>query len=156
MINKQKIELLVGKAVSDLLPERGICISSIKIGTSNQITILIDNFEGISFSDCITISKSVEADLDREKEDFELTVSSAGISSPFTIPLQYQKNIGKEIEIYTVDNKKIRVILFNVEEEYIEIELKEKVKIDGKKKKQEKISKQKIMFDNIKTAKLVF
>ena len=60
----------------------------VKVNNSNKINVLIDSFDGISISDCINVSKGVENSLDREDEDFEIEVSSAGLDAPFQVPEQ--------------------------------------------------------------------
>jgi len=156
MIEKEKIRILAQTAIDSILKEKAIEITAIEISRDNTVSLFIDNISGICIDDCTTISKAVEEGLDREIEDFELTVSSAGISSPFTVLLQYKKNIGKEIVVDTNLKKRIKGILKTVETECIELEIIEKLKIEGKKKKQEQIVTLKISFDEIKTAKLVF
>lgn len=156
MIEKDQILKIAEKAITSSLSERGIVITSIELAGLNQITILIDNYDGIRIDDCVTISKGIENELDRETEDFELMVSSAGLTSPFTVPFQYKKNINKEIEIISKDGKKTKSVLLSVHDDFIEIERKEKKKVEGQKKKQEIINIQKLMFSEIKSAKAVF
>ena len=61
--------------------------------------------KGITIDQCGEISKLVEASLNREEEDFEIEVSSPGLSEPFKVINQYRKNIGQEVEIVTEDGQ---------------------------------------------------
>jgi ribosome maturation factor RimP len=108
----------------------------VKVTISNKINILIDSFDGISISDCINVSKGVENSLDREDEDFEIEVSSAGLDAAFQVPEQYQKNLNKEVKVYTHDGKKHEGVLSFVDETKIKITYDEKVRVEGKKKKE--------------------
>ena len=108
----------------------------VKVSTSNKINVLIDSFDGISISDCVNVSKGVEDSLDREDEDFEIEVSSAGLDAAFQVPEQYQKNLNKEVKVYTYDGKKHEGILSFADETKIEITYEEKVRIEGRKKKE--------------------
>ena len=48
----------------------------------------------------LKISRFIESNLDREVEDFELSVFSAGLSEPLSwVVRQYKKNIGTEIDV---------------------------------------------------------
>ena len=71
-----------------------------------------------------------------DEEDFELTVSSAGIGYPFKVEQQYQKNLGKSVEIKLNDHTKLNGILLRFTPEEIVIEQEEKKIIEGSKRKQ--------------------
>ena len=78
----------------------------VNVRSGNRISIYIENDEHVSIKDCILLSKHIESQLDREKQDFELEVSSPGIESPFRNERQYLKYIGKEIEILMLNGEK--------------------------------------------------
>ena len=61
------------------------------IKPGNLIIIEIDNDEGVCIDDCAELSRYVEGHLDRDVEDFELEVGSAGVTSPFKVLRQYVK-----------------------------------------------------------------
>ncbi|MDE7142589.1 MAG: ribosome assembly cofactor RimP, partial [Muribaculaceae bacterium] len=81
-----------------------------------------------------SVSRSIEAALDREKEDFELEVGSAGLTSPFKVRGQYDKNIGNEVEVLTADGRKLRGILAETTDEGFTITYKVKEKPEGAKR----------------------
>ncbi len=119
-----------------LLEETELFIVDITVSPKNVIEVFIDSVTGVDVSTCIRISKQLEELLNREEEDFELTVSSAGIGYPFKVEGQYRKNIGKEVEIKFTDNSKLQGILKQVGERELWIEYEEKVPVPGKKKKE--------------------
>ncbi|MFN4233785.1 MAG: ribosome assembly cofactor RimP [Bacteroidia bacterium] len=151
MINKATIEEIVKQKIKGT----DIYIVDINISPSNTITIEIDKPEGILITDCLSISRAVEENLDREKEDFELMVSSPGIDQPFKILKQYQKYIGKKVVTKTNDGKKITGILDAANEDEIKIVDEVKEKIPGKNKKINVKKEFIIPFGNIKETKLV-
>ena len=65
----------------------------------NRIFVFIDGDHGVMISDCVEVSRFVESHLDRESEDFELNVSSAGADQPIKLPRQYVKNIGRSLQV---------------------------------------------------------
>lgn len=69
------------------------------IRPGNRIFIFIDGDHGVMISDCVELSRFVESQLDRESEDFELNVSSAGADQPIKLPRQYRKNIGRSLQV---------------------------------------------------------
>lgn len=151
MITDQQIrELLEQKLASN-----NCFIVDVKVAVGNKIIVLIDSDKGVSIDDCVAVSRHIEQNLDREQEDFELNVMSAGLSEPFKIVRQYIKNIGKEVELSTVENKKIKGTLLAANEEGVEIEVKSMEKVEGKKKKQLIVSIIKLTYNQIKTTKLI-
>ena len=74
-------------------------VVDIRISPSNRVSVFVDRMGGVSIDECAKVSRFIENHLDREKEDFELIVSSPGLDAPFTVYEQYLKNIGKKIKI---------------------------------------------------------
>ena len=62
----------------------------VKVNTANVITVFFDRMEGVQVEHCLLISKYIEEYFDREVEDYELTVCSAGLDNPFMVDEQYQ------------------------------------------------------------------
>lgn len=91
------------------------------ISANNSIKIVIDGDNGVSVEDCVTISRAVEHNLDREKEDFSLEVTSCGVFSPLKLERQYVKNIGRILEVKTA-NDTFEGTLKSVENQQITLE----------------------------------
>jgi ribosome maturation factor RimP len=151
MISKALVEDLVKKKIEGT----DIYIVDIAISPSNKITIEIDKPDGILITDCLAVSRQVEGNLDREKEDFELMVSSPGIDQPFKILKQYQKYIGKKVSTKTTNGNKYTGILEEANEEQIKISEEVKEKVPGKSKKISVKKEYIIPFNEIKETKLV-
>lgn len=151
MISKEKVESLI----ADKIASGNYFVVSLDISASNRIKLIIDSMKGITIEECVAFSRAIEHNLDRETEDFELEVSSPGLSSPLTVHQQYVKNIGRELSILTSDNKKIKGLLKQVDESSIVIEEEQKTKVDGQKKKVVIKINQTIAFDNINKALVV-
>ena len=81
------------------------------IDSSNKITIVLDGDNGVTVKDCMSISRAIDNNLDREEEDFSLEVASCGATSPLKLPRQYSKNIGRKLKVKLQDNKKLEGIL---------------------------------------------
>eukprot|EP01155_Anaeramoeba_flamelloides_P019385 Anaeramoba_flamelloidesa574179_19.p1 GENE.a574179_19~~a574179_19.p1 ORF type:complete len:150 (+),score=12.72 a574179_19:106-555(+) len=105
----------------------------LKISTDNKIRVIIDGDSGVTIDSCVALSRHIEGNLDRDKEDFELSVYSAGIDRPFSMLRQYTKNIGRAVKILTVEDKTIRGILKSATS--IQIEVLEETKRKNKKNK---------------------
>ena len=145
----------IKKIAEEKLAEGTNFIVDISVKPGNKITLLLDNDKGVSIADCVAMSRHIEFNLDREKDDFELNVMSPGLTEPFKILRQYQKNIGKYIDVVTKENKKLTGKLVSASEEGILLEIKSKERVEGKKGKQELINNIQLTFNQIKETKVV-
>jgi ribosome maturation factor RimP len=151
MITREKIQELADQK----LAEGSNFIVDITIKPGNKIIILLDNDSGISISDCVAMSRHIESSLDREAEDFELNVMSPGLSEPFKILRQYEKNIGNHVDVVTKEGKKLSGKLLKADEKGIELETKTKERVEGKKGKQLTTNNISLTFSQIKETKIV-
>jgi ribosome maturation factor RimP len=145
----------IQKLANEKLAEGSNFIVDISVKPGNKIVVLLDNDKGVSIADCVAMSRHIEFNLDREKDDFELNVMSPGLSEPFKILRQYQKNIGKRVDVVTKENKKLTGKLLSATETGIVLEVKSKEKTEGKKAKQEVINNINLTFNQIKETKVV-
>ncbi len=143
---------IIIQLIEDKLTEDQFIVE-VEISPANQISILLDSEEGITIDHCVQISRQVEGNLDRENEDFELQVSSAGLGQPFKVFRQFVKNTGKEVDVVLKTGVKLEGILKSVSESGFELETSKMEKPEGKKKKELVTQLHKISFDEAKTVK---
>ena len=72
-----------------------------KVVNGNDITITVDGDNGVAVEDCIHISRFVESQLDRDKYDFSLEVTSCGAYSDLVKLRQYTKHLGRVLSVKT-------------------------------------------------------
>ena len=123
MIEKQKIQGLVNEFVRGT----GLFLVSVKVSNANRIIVLADKNEGITIDECAAIHRHIENGLDRDKEDFELQVSSPGLDMPFVVMEQYYNNEGRKIEVTDNEGSKFIGNLKNVTAGGFELETKLKL-----------------------------
>lgn len=154
MLDRNKIEDLIDKKIAE--KDEPFFVVDLKISQQNKITLEIDHeTRPVSIEDCIEFSRQLEHNLDREIEDFELEVSSAGLSNPFRVHKQYVKNIGRTVKVMLKSSKVIEGELLAVKENSIVVKTESKEKIEGSKKKQLVIKEDEYKFEEINQTKLV-
>ena len=126
---------LVKKIVEQEVEGSTMFIVEVSVHPGNRVIIEIDDENPIGIDDCISLSRKIESHFDRDVEDFELEVGSAGLTSPLRMPQQYKKNIGNEVEVLTKDGKKLHGILKSYSNEGFSISIEKKIKPEGAKKK---------------------
>ncbi|MDO5571263.1 MAG: ribosome assembly cofactor RimP [Bacteroidales bacterium] len=127
----------------------------VQIKPGNCIVVEIDNIEGIDIDECVGISKFIESKLDRDIEDYELEVGSAGITSPLKVLKQYLKNVGSEVDVLTKAGVKYRGILKSADSESFIISTIRKIKQEGSKKRVEVEEQTTFTYDEVKYVKCV-
>ena len=130
MIDKQKLTDTVLEAIKDT----DIFLVDVRVTPANEITVEIDSPEGIDIDTCARITRRIEEEFDRDVEDYELEVGSAGLTAPMRVRGQFLKNIGNPVEVLTRDGKKLKGILTDVTDSDFTIEVTRKVKEPGAKR----------------------
>ena len=141
--------------IADRLVEKNCFVVYLDVKPGNNILLELDSPNGLSISDCIDFSRQIEHNLDREAEDFELHVSSPGLDKPLRVFQQYQKNIGRDLKVVLLDDKKVEGKLEEVNESEIKLTYTITEKIEGKKKKLKKLIEEIIPFTNIKESTII-
>lgn len=128
-------------------------LTDISVSADNTITVEIDNDHGVDIDDCVALSRYLESKLNRDTEDFELTVTSAGLSSPFKILRQYKKYEGREVEVLSKNGQKITGTLKSSDDNGFTVSVTKKIKPEGAKRKIEVEEDIRFAFDEVKHTK---
>lgn len=130
MIDKQKMTTFVESYIADT----EYFLVDVQVTTNNIVSVEIDHASGVDINFCEELSRAIGEEFDRDVEDYELEVGSAGLTSPFKVKGQYLKNIGREVEVLACDGKKYKGELAEVTDSAFAIVCKEKVKKEGAKR----------------------
>lgn len=146
MIRSEQIEKLVAEFVegSDMF------LVESRISPANDIEVFIDADTSVNIDACVKLSRHIEAELDRETEDFTLNVSSSGLDMPLKMPRQYKKYIGKELEVLCRDGIKLTAELKSADENGITLHWQAKELVEGKKRKQLVDKEVQLLYTDIK------
>ena len=131
MIAKQEIIKVVEPKIKEL---DGFLVD-VKVNTANVITVFFDRMQGVRVEHCLELSKHLEGYFDRDIEDYELTVCSAGLDNAFMVDEQYQKYIGKEAGVLLTNGKRKKGIILSFENDKLILEVEKKMK--GRRKRYE-------------------
>ncbi len=151
MIDKNEIKAIAEK----FLENSSDYLVDINITPGNIITVEIDNDNGVNIDNCISLSRFIESNLDRDIEDFELTVTSVGLTTPFKSFRQYKKSEGKEVEVLTKKGEKLKGLLVSSSETDFTIEVSKMQKTEGSKRKTEVIESITMPYSDVKQTKLL-
>ena len=119
----------------------------------DRIVVEIDHADGVWIEDCAELSRFMQERLGDELGDYELEVGSAGIGQPFKVEQQYLNHIGKDVEVLDTEGKKVQGVLKQVDGRNFVVTVKEKQKLEGKKRPQLVDVDKTFNMDNIKYTK---
>ena len=117
MINKEQISKLVEESIQDT----DLFLVEVKVKPSNVIEVFIDSDTAVNIDQCVAVSRYVESKMDRDAEDFELSVLSWGLSGALKLDRQLQKYVGKDVEVKNKEHGKFQGKLVSFNAEKVEI-----------------------------------
>ncbi|MCM1028829.1 MAG: ribosome assembly cofactor RimP [Pseudoflavonifractor sp.] len=132
-------QTLLRQAIEQEIEMTDAFIVDLSVSGDNRIVVEIDSLTGVDLDECVRLTRAIEARFDRDREDYELEVGSAGLTAPFKVRGQYEKNLGNDVEILTRDGKKLHGRLEAIGEGEgmdfpFTVAVAEKVKEPGKKR----------------------
>lgn len=122
----------------------------VEVSKTNAINVEIDADEGVDIDFCVELSRHIESQIDREVEDYELNVGSAGLTSPFKIRRQYEKNLGNQVEVLAADGRKHRGDLVSVDDNTFRVDEHVMERREGDKRKKEYVVSVDYRYDEVK------
>jgi len=150
---------MLKKIVEDLLQSalderEDLFLIDFSYSTDNAVKIVIDGDNGVLVEDCIFISRAIENNIDRDEHDFSLEVLSSGAASPLILPRQYDKHVGRNLEIKTIDNQNLEGELTEVNDDNVVLSWKAREPKPVGKGKVTVTKTVEVAFNNIKEAKV--
>lgn len=120
-----------------MLADTQLFLIDVTCNLQNEIEVVIDSDTSVDIDDCVDLSNAIEAQMNRDEEDFQLTVISAGVGYPLRVYRQYCKLLGSPVDVVLMNGTKIRATLKEATEDTITLSYTEKVAVEGKKRKVE-------------------
>ncbi len=151
MTIEQKKERILRFAEDLIRDEAGYFLVEVKLKPGNSIQVLLDADQGVSLNRCVALNRALYKQIEEAglfpPGEFALEVSSPGLDEPLKLTRQYQKNIGRDVEVILKDGRKVNGKLLAAGDEIVVEETK------GKGKKQE-IVQHTFITDQIKSTKI--
>jgi len=123
LMDYAKIESAVERAVTD----NDSFLVELELKPNNIIVAYVDSDNGLTIDQIKMINRQIESDLDRDVEDFNLTVSSPDLNRPLKTWRQYKKNVGRYLKV-NFNERQEEGMLMNVEANYLVLSVPNKKK----------------------------
>ena len=145
--------LLLKSFIESQLEGSDYFLVDVKVKQNNEIEVEIDSDGPVDIEECEKLTRAIEGEFDRDKEDYTLEVGSSGLTTPFKVKRQYRKYLGREVEVLAADGKKTTGILKSVDEDTFSVLSMEKVKKPDKKRPVVEEVEHTFRYDEIKQTK---
>lgn len=143
----------VSKIVEEWLGGKNYFLVDVTVNPNDKIVVEIDHAEGVWIEDCVELSRYIESKLNREEEDYELEVGSAGIGQPFKVLQQYYNHVDEKVEVLTKAGRKLTGTLKDANEEQFTVGVEKKTKEDGAKRPKVVEEDETFTYDEVKYTK---
>ncbi|MCQ2345842.1 MAG: hypothetical protein MJZ82_03645 [Paludibacteraceae bacterium] len=120
MITKQQVETLVNRFLSETDYE----LQTLEIDKDMNILVEVDRLGIVDVDFCADLNRFLVEQLG-DKEDYSLEVGSVSLTDPFKTKIQYQKNLGHNVVVTDMEDKKHSGQLVSVDEDTFTIDAKE-------------------------------
>ena len=124
--------------IAEYLKDTDYELITLTVSADNEILVEVDRLAGVDVDFCAELNRYLVEKLDAVEPDYSLEVGSVSLTDPFKTKMQYEKNLGHDVELL-VDGKKLRGQLVSVDEETFSVDIEEKVAVEGKKRKETQI-----------------
>ncbi|MBA2407067.1 MAG: ribosome assembly cofactor RimP [Chitinophagales bacterium] len=125
------LENRIREILEKVLKENNTYLIELKVHAGRLVQVFVDRDPHITIEECAYISRILGKELNEEfpfSEQYALEVSSPGIGEPFKVLRQYQKCLGREVEVLMLSGvKKTGTLLFADEDKII---LEETIKLN--------------------------
>jgi ribosome maturation factor RimP len=122
--------------ISDFLRETDYELITLEMSPENDILVEVDRLEGVDVDFCEKLNRFLVEKLEANTNvDYSLEVGSVSLTDPFKTKMQYEKNLGHDVEVL-VDGKKVHGQLVSVDEDTFSVDVEERVAVEGKKRKE--------------------
>ena len=113
---------------------------TLSVSAANDILVEVDRLAGVDVDFCADLNRYLVEKIENDANDanYSLEVGSVSLTDPFKTKMQFEKNLGHDVEVL-VDGKKLRGQLVSVDEESFSVDVEEKVAVPGKKRKETQI-----------------
>jgi len=131
-MDKQQLQSWIEEYLKDTDYE----LITLTVSAENEVLVEVDRLAGVDVDFCAALNRYLVDKLG--DEDYSLEVGSVSLTDPFKTKMQFEKNLGHDVELL-VDGKKLRGQLVSVDEETFAVDIEEKVAMEGKKRKETQI-----------------
>lgn len=149
MIDKKALE----SVVNEWLEKTDYFLVDLIVSPDDSIQVVIDHAEGVWIDDCVELSRFIESRFDREQEDYELEVGSAGLGQPFRVYRQWEIHVGNPVETQMKDGHKYQGTLTKVDPEGFNMEVEMKVKTEEMKRPKKQLVDVRCSFAEVASTK---
>ena len=138
MIDKHQLQEWIGEYLKGTDYE----LITLEVSAGNDILVEVDRLAGVDVDFCAELNRFLVAKIEdryadgaQTEFDYSLEVGSVSLTDPFKTKMQYEKNLGHDVEVMIStkgQSTKYKGQLVSVDEETFSVDCEEKVKVSTK------------------------
>lgn len=105
---------------------------AVELRPGNKLVVEVDNDRAITLNELAALNKAVREDLGPEADDYEMQFSSPGMGRPFKVMRQYQKHLGRIVEITLHDGSALQGQLASFDSSMLGLRIQHPSKVKGR------------------------
>jgi len=148
---------IIEKWILEYLKDTDYELVTLSVSPACDILVEVDRLTGVDVDFCAELNRFLVDKLEQLSLDYSLEVGSVSLTDPFKTKMQFTKNLGHDVEVLAKGDKdewkKFKGQLVSVDENTFSVDIEEKVKVDGKKRKETQIITKTWTYDEPKYVK---
>ncbi len=105
---------------------------AVELRPGNKLVVEVDDDRAITLNELAALNKAVRDDLGPEADDYEMQFSSPGMGRPFKVMRQYQKHIGRIVDITLNDGRALHGQLASLNGSTLGLRIQHPPKVKGR------------------------
>ncbi len=105
---------------------------AVDVRPGNKVLVEVDNDQAITIEQLAQLNRAVRDDLGSEADELEIQFSSPGVGRPFKVVRQYQKHLGKLVDLDLADGRSLRGLLDGVDAQAVTLRIQHPSKVKGR------------------------
>ena len=105
---------------------------AVELRPGNKLVVEVDNDRAITLNELAELNRAVRDGLGDEADSFEMQFSSPGMGRPFKVVRQYQKHIGRLVDVQLTDGRALNGRLIEFDNDALGLRIQHPSKVKGR------------------------
>ncbi len=166
MLDKQQLQ----EWIEEYLKDTDYELITLQVSAADDVLVEVDRLAGVDVDFCAELNRFIVDKIEQSavsnqlSENYSLEVGSVSLTDPFKTKMQFEKNLGHNVEVMVRPSevssqpsetgyRKYKGLLVSVDEDTFSIDSEEKVAVEGKKRKETQIITRTWRYDEPKYVK---
>ncbi len=105
---------------------------AVELRPGNKLVVEVDNDRAITLQELADLNRAVREEIGPEADDFEMQFSSPGMGRPFKVARQYEKHMGRLVDVLLTDGRILNGRLAHYDHNTLGLRIQHPSKVKGR------------------------